>query len=88
MAVDVIKVDRSFIKDVVENRRDRDLVEVIVLLARRLGIESLAEGVETEEQLAIIRELGFNYVQGFLLERPLPEEELLLKYPEILSRDS
>ncbi|MDK2862271.1 MAG: hypothetical protein PWP33_1474, partial [Thermodesulfobacterium sp.] len=88
LAVDVIKVDRSFIQGVVEKKRDRDLVEVIVLLARRLGIESLAEGVETEEQLDIVKKLGFNYVQGFLLEKPLPEEELLSKYPEILSKDS
>ncbi len=83
LPVDVIKVDRSFIQGVVENKRDKDLVEVIVLLAKRLGIESLAEGVETEEQLAIIRKLEFNYVQGFLFEKPLPEEELLLKYPQL-----
>jgi len=84
LPVDLLKIDRGFIKDIVENKKDRDLIEVIVLLAKRLGIEILVEGVETQKQLDIIKQIGCTYMQGFLLDKPLPEEELLAKYPFIV----
>jgi len=83
LPVDLIKIDRSFIKDIAHNQKDRDLVEVISFLAKRLCLETLAEGVETQEQFDIIKQVGCDYVQGFLFEIPLPEEELLAKYPFI-----
>ncbi|MBZ4681467.1 MAG: hypothetical protein JG778_542 [Thermodesulfobacterium sp.] len=83
LPIDVIKIDMSFIKDIIKNKKDKDLVEVIVLLAQKLGIETLAEGVETQGQLDIIKQIGCTYVQGFLFDKPLPEEELLVKYPFI-----
>lgn len=84
LPVDLLKIDRGFTKDIVENKKDRDLIEVIVLLAKRLGIEILVEGVETQKQLDIIKQIGCTYMQGFLLDKPLPEEELLAKYPFIV----
>ncbi|HAA84148.1 MAG TPA: hypothetical protein DCE01_05135, partial [Thermodesulfobacterium commune] len=83
LPIDVIKIDMSFIKDIIKNKKDKDLVEVIVLLAQKLGIETLAERVETQGQLDIIKQIGCTYVQGFLFDKPLPEEELLVKYPFI-----
>jgi diguanylate cyclase (GGDEF)-like protein/PAS domain S-box-containing protein len=66
-----IKIDRSFVHDL----PDRDagvLVETMVTMAQKLGIQCLAEGIETEEQLAFLREHGCQFGQGYLYSRPLP----------------
>jgi diguanylate cyclase (GGDEF)-like protein/PAS domain S-box-containing protein len=66
-----IKIDRSFVRDL----PDRDagvLVETMVTMAQKLGIQCLAEGIETEEQLAFLRQHGCQFGQGFLYSRPLP----------------
>jgi len=76
LPVDIVKIDMSFIKGMVENEKDRALVEVIVEFTDRIGMESLAEGVETEEQLRILKDIGCTYAQGFYLARPMPEEKV------------
>lgn len=83
--VDIIKIDMSFVQKTEVSKKHRAVVEIIVELCNRLGIETIAEGVETEEQLDIIRKAGCTYVQGFLLEKPLSEKELLDKYPFIVA---
>lgn len=70
--VDAIKVDRAFVDDIVVDSDDRAIVEVILRLAATLGLKSLAEGIETREQEAVLLELGCRYGQGFLYDRPLP----------------
>jgi diguanylate cyclase (GGDEF)-like protein/PAS domain S-box-containing protein len=75
-AVDVLKIDQGFIHQLGSDGGGVDIVQTIVALARNLGMEALAEGIETTEQLAVVRELGCNYAQGFLLSKPLPPEEL------------
>jgi diguanylate cyclase (GGDEF)-like protein/PAS domain S-box-containing protein len=70
-----IKIDRSFVRDL----PDRDagvLVETMVTMAQKLGIQCLAEGIETEEQLAFLREHGCQFGQGYLYSRPLPTSRL------------
>jgi diguanylate cyclase (GGDEF)-like protein len=74
----VIKVDRSFIASIEEDKDDRTLVKAIVGMAQTLGIELVAEGVETEAQLNTLRALGVTSVQGYLLGRPAPAGDVSL----------
>jgi diguanylate cyclase (GGDEF)-like protein len=70
LPVDELKVDRSFIGGLGRNRRDRYLVEAIVGMARALGLDVVAEGVETRQQLEALGALGCNLAQGYLFARP------------------
>ncbi len=72
-----LKIDRSFISDLVANEDDRAIVVTIISLARSMGLRTIAEGVETPEQLALLRQLGCDEIQGYLLSRPLPQEAFL-----------
>lgn len=67
-----LKIDRSFIKRIVENSNEAEIVQAIVLLSHRLGINVIAEGVETESQLNQLKGLGCEYGQGYLLSEPIP----------------
>ncbi|HUG39755.1 MAG TPA: EAL domain-containing protein [Longimicrobiales bacterium] len=71
--IDTLKIDRSFIARMSEGG-DPDVVETIVALARNLGMQAVAEGVETEQQLERLRKLGPSSVQGFLFSTPLDEK--------------
>ncbi len=75
MPVDSVKIDRSFITDL-SDERNRRIVQAITHLAHALGLSVTAEGVETEEQLAVLRSLASNLAQGYLLGRPMPAEQL------------
>jgi diguanylate cyclase (GGDEF)-like protein/PAS domain S-box-containing protein len=78
--IDTLKIDRSFVGQVDENTSTVDLIETIVGLSRILSISAVAEGVETPEQLELVRRLGSHYGQGFYFSTPLPAaqaEELL-----------
>ncbi len=70
--VSVLKIDREFVRDLASDPRDANLVEAIVAIARSLQLHVVAEGVETEEQLAQLAKIGCDYAQGFLLGRPVP----------------
>ena len=74
--VDYIKVDRSFIQRVGDHEADRGLVAAIIEIARTFGVFTVAEGVETVEQMQILRDLGVTFVQGYHFSRPLPPAEL------------
>ncbi len=78
---DVLKIDRSFIRGLEASQDMADIVRTVNDLADRLGLEVIAEGIECEEQLEVVRSLRCGYVQGFLLARPLDCEqaEALLK---------
>jgi diguanylate cyclase (GGDEF)-like protein len=76
LPADVLKIDRGFIAELGHERADADIVGAVIDLARRLDIRTVAEGVETEEQLRILRELACDLVQGYLLARPLPSDGL------------
>ena len=76
-AFDTLKVDQSFMRGVGEQGRDRAIAQSVAYLAHALDVETVAEGIETEEQLRYAREMGFTNVQGFILSRPMPVEALL-----------
>lgn len=73
--IDYLKIDREFIHDIHSNPSSRCVVEAIVSLARGFGHETIAEGVETQDVLDLLRELGVDYVQGYLIGRPEPVTE-------------
>ncbi|BDI05948.1 putative bifunctional diguanylate cyclase/phosphodiesterase [Sphaerotilus microaerophilus] len=72
-----LKIDRAFVRDLYSDGKDRALVASIITLARLLDLQVVAEGVETEQQAAILCELGCTVHQGYLYARPLPEPALL-----------
>ena len=67
-----LKIDRSFVRDIGRAASDGAIVEAIIRMAASLGMRTVAEGVETQEQLAFLRDRGCNAMQGYLLARPLP----------------
>lgn len=75
-ALNRLKIDRSFVKEVDQNRDQQNLVTAILSLAERLGLETLAEGVETPAEHALLAQLGCGHVQGFVIARPMPAEDL------------
>lgn len=77
LPVDEIKIDISFVKEVVKDHRKRVVVKNLIKLASDLGIQTVAEGVETKEQLEILRDMGCTYLQGYFLGKPMPEEEAI-----------
>jgi diguanylate cyclase (GGDEF)-like protein len=71
-----LKIDRSFVAELGKSRRDAAIVSAIAEMSRALGARVVAEGVETEDQLAGARKLGCELAQGFLFSRPLPPDEI------------
>jgi EAL domain-containing protein (putative c-di-GMP-specific phosphodiesterase class I) len=70
-AIDYIKIDRSFVRHIADNRKDLALCEAIIAMAHKLDIRVIAEGIETREQWALLREVGCDYGQGYWFSRPL-----------------
>jgi diguanylate cyclase (GGDEF)-like protein/PAS domain S-box-containing protein len=70
--IDYLKIDRSFVRDLARDESDRAIAETIVIMAKRLGMKTIAEGVETNEQRDILAAVECEYVQGYLYSRPLP----------------
>ncbi len=71
-----IKIDRSFVRDVGQDPGDEAIIRAMVAMAKELGIDTVAEGVETEQQLAFLRELGCDRIQDYLTGRSMPAEEM------------
>ena len=67
-----LKIDRSFVTRVDEDREQQKIVSAILSMAERLGLETLAEGVETPGEHAMLSQLGCGHVQGFGIGRPMP----------------
>ncbi len=76
LPLDVLKVDRSFIDDIPHDPNDVAITRAIIAMSRSLGLEVVAEGVETEAQTAFLCEEGCRIAQGFLYARPMPADEL------------
>ena len=76
-AFDIIKIDRSYVSNIAHNRIDAMIVSAICDIARSLPVEVIAEGIETQEQLAMLQRAGCTGFQGFLLGRPQPLRKLV-----------
>jgi len=75
LKVSELKIDQSFINDVTHNKDDEVIVHSTIELAHNLGLKVVAEGVENEDTLDLLKELGCDTIQGFLISRPLPVQE-------------
>lgn len=73
-ALDVLKVDQSFVRGLSQSPEDAAIVQAVVTLARSLGLAAVAEGVETPDQLAALKDLGCEFAQGYYFTRPEPPE--------------
>lgn len=71
-----LKIDKSFVTSMLENEKTYKLVETIMSIARTMEMNVVAEGIETEEQQAVLTRLGCDYLQGYLFSRPLPAEQV------------
>ena len=76
LPVDRLKLDRSLIHSLTTQRKDAAIVRSIISLGKDLGVSVIAEGVETEDQFRVLRDLGCQQVQGYLLARPGPPQQV------------
>jgi diguanylate cyclase (GGDEF)-like protein len=83
LPISELKIDRSFISAMTTSENDAVIVRSTVEMAKNLGLETVAEGVETPEEEAALERLGCDYLQGYLLSRPLPADELEVALPEL-----
>ena len=75
LPVDIIKVDQQFIRDIPHSTEDMTLVKAVIAMAHSMGLDVVAEGVETEEQASFLRKHSCEELQGYLFSRPLPADE-------------
>jgi hypothetical protein len=76
LPADAIKIDKSFVRGLGEDVEDTAIVRMIIELAHTLGLKVIAEGVETEEHLALLEEMGCDMAQGYHFAKPMPPEEI------------
>ncbi len=74
--IDKIKVDRSFVRGIADNQTNQAIIESVRVLADGLGLDVLCEGVETREELRVLRQIGCQEIQGYLFGKPMPVDEL------------
>jgi EAL domain-containing protein (putative c-di-GMP-specific phosphodiesterase class I) len=85
--IDYLKIDRSFTRNLAPDSSDMALSEAIIVMAHKLGLRVIAEGVETKEQCALLLEAGCDYGQGYLFARPMPGDEFdaMLKAQKVVA---
>lgn len=76
LPIDTLKIDKSFIDTVMEDDNTRIITESIIYMVKKLGFETVAEGVETDEQFDYLQAIGCDCIQGYLLGRPMPAEQV------------
>ena len=77
LPIDTLKIDRSFVSAMDTHGDKRQIAEVVVMLARSMGLDVVAEGVETKAELSILRDMGSDFVQGYFYFRPLDKEAVV-----------
>ncbi len=83
LPINQLKIDRAFIKDLANSPRDVAITRAIIAMAHGLGLTVIAEGVESDEQLAVLREEGCDEVQGFLIGQPRPGDQFVEFFDEL-----
>lgn len=74
LPIDIIKIDKVFINQISIKETDRNLVEYIILIAKKLKLKTVAEGVETKEEVQYLKKLGCDFIQGYYYSKPLKKE--------------
>jgi EAL domain-containing protein (putative c-di-GMP-specific phosphodiesterase class I) len=82
LPIDKLKIDQSFVRDLVHNPDDRTIAATVAMLGDSLGLKVIAEGVETEEQLRILETMHCEEGQGYLWGRPMPADEFVRWYAD------
>jgi EAL domain-containing protein (putative c-di-GMP-specific phosphodiesterase class I) len=77
MPVNIVKLDKHLTDEYFKNSKAQAIVKTVIEMAHSMDIDIVAEGIETEEQLNTMKELGVDYIQGYYFARPLPEHEYL-----------
>ncbi|CAN1211934.1 Diguanylate cyclase/phosphodiesterase with PAS/PAC sensor(S) [Tumidithrix helvetica PCC 7403] len=77
LPINVLKIDQSFVRDITENLYDQAIAISIITLAHKLKLNVIAEGIETKEQMELLRSFGCHEMQGYLFNRPIPSDELM-----------
>src|SRR5690606_22794012 len=80
LPIDTLKIDKSFVKDVLRDEKDAAITTTIIHLAQSLGLSVIAEGVEEAQQVEFFKIMGCHKVQGYFFSKPLPEEEVIEHY--------
>ena len=80
ISADVLKIDMLFLRETENKERSRTILNSIISMSKALGMEVITEGVETEEQLALLKEMGCDVFQGYYFSKPIPVEEFENKY--------
>ena len=79
--LDILKIDKSFVDELGAGRGGTEIVAAVIKLAHALGLQVIAEGVETEQQLHVLSGMDCDFAQGYLFSRPMPASELVDKFP-------
>ncbi|HHT9965374.1 TPA: EAL domain-containing protein, partial [Legionella pneumophila] len=77
LPIDIIKIDKEFIKDLITNQPNQALVKAIIAMAKNLGLHLIAEGIENKYQLEILQNLGCHYGQGYYFYHPMPPDKCM-----------
>ncbi|MBR9805515.1 EAL domain-containing protein, partial [bacterium] len=80
-----LKIDRAFVQDLPDDKEDCAITRAVIGMARELNLGVVAEGIETPEQMAFLREEGCNYGQGYFIGRPMPRQEFEQWYQHFLN---
>jgi EAL domain-containing protein (putative c-di-GMP-specific phosphodiesterase class I) len=83
LPVSVLKIDKSFVDHVARGHQDRVVVETVITMGHNLGAVVVAEGVETADQLGVLRELGCDAIQGYFYARPLPPDRAAAHFRQL-----
>ncbi len=82
-AVDKLKIDQSFVRDIVKDKEDSSIVKTIIQMAKSFNLKAIAEGVENEEVLEVLKEFGCDEVQGYHFAKPMVADEFRDYYKKL-----
>ena len=76
LPIDIIKIDKSLIRDIDKHENLKSIVKAIVTMSTSLGMKNIFEGIETNEEMSVIKKMSGYIIQGYLISKPIPEEEV------------